>query len=66
MSLHDYQESKGLSDKSFYSLIMAAMRKADYDNMEKLRSAWPEVWHELQARYNSPGGLLWGEVDDQG
>lgn len=37
---------------------MAAMRQADTTNAWKLRTEFPEVWSELQARYNAPGGLL--------
>lgn len=47
---------------SFYVLIQAAMRKADTDNALKLRQAWPEVWRELQERYNAPGGYLEKEI----
>lgn len=39
-------------DVPFYALIWAAMRKADTDNTEKLRRAWPEVWSYLSHRYN--------------
>jgi hypothetical protein len=60
MSLHEYKMSQQISmeDYPFYALIMAAMRQADTDNLVLLRSAFPEVWRELQTRYNSPGGLL--------
>jgi hypothetical protein len=63
MSYHDYQVSKQVAmyDFPFYGLIMAAMRKADTDNTVKLRAAFPEVWDELQTRYNAPGGLLESE-----
>jgi len=63
MSLYEYEESKvvGQSDPSFYALIMAAMRKADSDNASRLRAVWPDVWKELQERYNAPGGVLPGE-----
>lgn len=50
--------SRPLSDQPFYALIMAAMRKADSYNAEKLRYVFPEVWVELQERYNAPGGFL--------
>lgn len=65
MSLYDYRESIeiGIKDPSFYSLIMAAIRKADSDNIERLKAAFPETWTELKARYNAPGGLLPGEAD---
>ena len=44
-------------DYPFYSLIMAAMRQADTDNLYALERAFPEVWRELKYRYNSPGGV---------
>jgi len=47
-----------LRDESFYALIMAAMRRADTDNLAKLKKAWPEVWQELHKRYNADGGVL--------
>ena len=67
MSLYDYQASKRLycADWPFYAVIMAAMRQADSDNEAKLRAEWPDVWDELQARYNAPGGLLPGEVNEE-
>ncbi len=63
MSFHEYQVSQRLeeADVPFYALIMAAMRRADSDNVEKLRAAFPVTWHELRGRYNAPGGLLSGE-----
>lgn len=67
MSLHSYRVSFELSSHEypFYSLIMAAMRRADTDNIEKLKEAWPEVYDELMLRYWAPGGLLEGESDEQ-
>jgi hypothetical protein len=63
MSLYDYRISQDIAmrDEPFYALVMAAMRRADSDNAELLRLAWPDVWGELLARYNAPGGLLPGE-----
>ena len=63
MSWHEYEMSKQIAkyDRPFYSLIMSAMRQADTENLLKLQAAWPEVWEELSARYNAPGGLLPGE-----
>jgi hypothetical protein len=60
MSLHDYKESRDIYGKgfSFYALIMAAMRSADSKNLAKLQAAFPEVWTELEARYNAPGGVI--------
>lgn len=60
MSLFDYRLSLEISaeDPSFAAIIMAAMRKADTDNADKLRHMWPRTWDELQARYHAPGGIL--------
>jgi len=59
MSLLDYQQSKDLAyDNEFYALLMAAMREADDNNLMRLRAVFPEIWDELQARYNAPGGIL--------
>ena len=60
MSLFDYEASELIAqhDYSFYALAMAAMRKADSENIVKLRAAFPETYAELEARYNAPGGLL--------
>jgi hypothetical protein len=59
MSIVDYYQSVSLAaDGSFYSLLMAAMRNADTDNLEKLKAAFPEIFNELQARYNAMGGAL--------
>lgn len=65
MSLYEYRESKALEakDVSFYGLIMAAMRRADTPNLAMLKDCWPDVWAELDARYNAPGGLLSGETE---
>jgi Zn ribbon nucleic-acid-binding protein len=60
MSLYDYRESLEISkkDPQFYALIMCAMRKADTDNMAKLRHMWPEIYAEFEQRYHAPGGIL--------
>jgi len=64
MSYFDYRAAQQLEvdDVPFYALIMAAMRRADTDNTNKLAAAFPEVWQELRARYNAPGGHLPNEV----
>jgi hypothetical protein len=63
MSLHHFQVSQKIEAENypFYALIMAAIRKADSDNLAKLDAAWPEVRAELTYRYWSAGGLLPGE-----
>jgi len=60
MSLFDYRTSLNLAaqDHPFYALIMAAMRKADSNNIAILKNSFPEIWNELQQRYDSPGGIL--------
>jgi len=62
--IYDYEESQLIWSKGyqFYALIMAAMRQADTDNAAKLKSAFPDVWEELQARYHAPGGVLTGDI----
>lgn len=47
---------------SFAAFLMALMRKADSDNFEKIKLLWPEIHAEMQARYDSPGGILRGET----
>ena len=66
MSYRQYIRSQSIaaSCEPFYALIMAAMRQADTTNTEKLKAGWPEVWDELQARYNAPGGYLPGEYEN--
>lgn len=60
MSLHGYHYSLKLAEKDppFEALIMAAMRKADSDNILRLRAAFPRIWREIQERYNAPGGII--------
>ena len=63
MSHFDHQVSKSLatlvnSSTPFASLIMAAMRQADDINLRRLQKSWPDIWMELQERYNAHGGLL--------
>ena len=66
MSHYDYIASKeiGAEDHPFYALIMAAMRQADTFNTIKLRSVFPEIWMELDKRYNLPGGMFPDEIED--
>jgi len=62
MSLYDYNVSREIESKGypFYALLMAAIRQADSDNLVKLRDAFPEVFRELNLRYNAGGGILVG------
>jgi|SRR5579885_3210599 len=63
MSYYDYEQSKKISsdDPQFAALIMAAIRKADSNNAEKLAMAFPFIYAEFQARYHVAGGILPGE-----
>ena len=58
MSLYDYQVSRELIGVPFAALIMAAIRKADTGNAERLRAAFPDIDAEVRARYDAPGGRL--------
>lgn len=77
MTRADYEASKHLHQEAlhleanvylwqqgpdpFYSLLMAAMRVADSENLVKLATEWPATLAELRARYNAPGGKLEGD-----
>jgi hypothetical protein len=74
MTLHEYQAGREIvlvaQRWPYYALIQAAMRLGDIHNQTKLRLVFPEVWAELQARYNAsdghlPGDELTGEADLQ-
>ena len=67
MSHYDYEVSKHIAghDYPFYALLMALMRQADTDNLNKLKAIWPEVYAELEQRYNAPGGILANERMDR-
>jgi hypothetical protein len=45
-------------DDDFYGIVQALMRLADTDNLNMLKQCWPQVWEELQKRYNAPDGRL--------
>ncbi len=66
MTYADYKLSQKIAseidDDNYYAIIMAAMRMADSTNLDMLKRCWPAQFHELQARYNAPGGLLNGEA----
>lgn len=64
MSYYDYIAGRTIAAESypFYGLIQAAMRRADTENLEKLKLAFPSTYEELMQRYDAPGGLLEEEV----
>jgi len=65
LSYYDYrarqQAEVVLVDTPFYSLVAVLMGRADTDNLELLKTAFPNIWADLKARYHAPGGLLEGE-----
>lgn len=65
MSHYDYELSIRIStrDEPFYALLFALMRRADSENLEKIKDTWPIESQEFYERYVSPGGLLEGEND---
>ncbi|GAH70365.1 unnamed protein product [marine sediment metagenome] len=60
MSRYDYMQSRKIwaKDRPFYAIIMAAMSRADTDNLALLVDAFPHVFTELRQRYTAPGGWL--------
>ena len=64
MSLYDFDKAIQLThiDTPFYSLIMAAVLRADTQNLEKLTEAFPDIVEETKKRYHAPGGVLEDEV----
>lgn len=57
----DFQEGE---PRSFYAVLMMAMNYADTQNLGKLKAAFPDVWEEMRARYNAPGGILPGDGNE--
>jgi len=68
MSLDDYTVSRDLvaDDTPFYGLVMAAMWRADPENLVKLINAWPEVYAEFDARFHATRGRLPGDSVENG
>ena len=64
MSYYDYKKSQEIAAEGypFYALVMACMRQADTDNVEKLKHIFPDTHAELAERYNGPGGLTKEEL----
>ena len=65
LNIIDYKVSQriGFYDAPFSALIASAMRKADSINLKKLKNAWPEIFSDLQKRYNGPGGATQEELN---
>lgn len=64
MSRLDYETGRLIErlkheeDLPFHGIVQGLMRLADTRNLLMLRMCWPEVWADLWARYDSPGGRL--------
>ena len=58
LALALYIEQNGIG---FNSIIQAAIRKADTDNLNALVMAFPRINSDLRERYDAPGGKLLGE-----
>ncbi len=60
MSHYDYTKSLEIEyqEYPFYALVMACIRQADTDNLERLRQTFPDVVTEFRARYHAPNGYL--------
>lgn len=56
MSSADFKviEAMRLFGGSFVHALASAASKADPDNLEKIKSTWPELWE----RYGKPGADL--------
>jgi hypothetical protein len=68
MGLHEYLMSQEVDrhDYPFYSLVMALVRRADTENLRKLRVAFPETVRETKRRYNAGQGLLREDLPKRG
>jgi hypothetical protein len=64
-SLLDYIESRAISaqDPSFASLIFAAIRKGDTENVGRIGLAFPDLYKEFCLRYDAPGGAINAEEE---
>jgi hypothetical protein len=72
MSLFDYKLSREIAhtgsdrpDPPFYAIVMAAMRRADTQNLGQLKAAFPETYQEFEQRRAANFGLLAGEFCDR-
>ncbi|MGH3783979.1 MAG: hypothetical protein ACRDRO_26025 [Pseudonocardiaceae bacterium] len=63
MSRFDYEVALTLrtAGTPFYGLLMAAVLSSDPHNRALLRAVFPDVFDELAARENAPGGHLPGD-----
>lgn len=67
MSLHEYRRAVELkrADEPFYALVMAAIMRADSNNLARFAEAFPETYYETLRRYNAPGGVLSPDGDEE-
>lgn len=59
LSVFDYQESLRIEIRGapFYAVLAAAMRRADSENLERLRFMFPIIYTDLERWRNTPGAL---------
>ena len=59
MSYKAYRDSQRLeAEESYEAIIMVYMRGAEGEAKEFMIHRHPNIWKELVARYNLPGGKL--------
>lgn len=62
MEIHvtDYWKARRLvkEDFPFYAALAYLIQKADSDNLERIRRAWPGEVTRMQERHNAPGGAI--------
>lgn len=64
LSWHSYLASKEVErrDFPFYAIIVAAMKKADDDNLRALKHVFPGLFEQALERYNQPMGMSIAEL----
>jgi hypothetical protein len=63
LNLTEHERARELSLEPFYALIAAAMRKADTDNLNALKNAFPMTESLLRQRIKNPLGLSDNELE---
>ncbi len=66
MSLADFRAASAFQgcDLTFNAFIMSAMRKAQGEDLDKLKEAWPAIYAELDARMRTNKGVLPSDVSE--
>lgn len=67
LSLYDYMRAIHVDAQTrrepFYTVLAVAFRRADTDNLRRLREAFPGFWESHCRRDDTPGGIV-GEWDN--